>query len=194
MLKVAVTGNIGSGKSTVTRIFKSLGIPVFEADAEAKNLYTEKEVIEEVKNQFGNDIFNSEGILIKQKLAEIVFSDQKALLKINQIIHPRTLYKYHEWLKIYKNEDYTIHESAILFENNLQNHFDKIITVFAPQQIRMERVIARDGINEEIILKRMKNQLSDELKNNKADFVVYNDGANFVIPQVIEIDRKLKSL
>lgn len=194
MLKVAVTGNIGSGKSTVTRIFKSLGIPVFEADAEAKNLYTEKEVIEEVKNQFGNDIFNSEGILIKQKLAEIVFSDQKALLKINQIIHPRTLNKYYEWLKIYKNEDYTIHESAILFENNLQNHFDKIITVFAPQQIRMERVIARDGINEEIILKRMKNQLSDELKNNKADFVVYNDGANFVIPQVIEIDRKLKSL
>lgn len=194
MLKVAVTGNIGSGKSTVTRIFKSLGIPVFEADAEAKNLYTEKEVIEEVKNQFGNDIFNSEGILIKQKLAEIVFSDQKALLKINQIIHPRTLNKYHEWLKIYKNEDYTIHESAILFENNLQNHFDKIITVFAPQQIRMERVIARDGINEEIILKRMKNQLSDELKNNKADFVVYNDGANFVLPQVIEIDRKLKSL
>lgn len=194
MLKVAVTGNIGSGKSTVTRIFKSLGIPVFEADIEAKNLYTEKEVIEEVKEQFGNDIFDAEGVLIKQKLAEIVFNDQEALLKINQIIHPRTLAKYHKWLKVYKNEAYTIHESAILFENNLQDHFDKIITVYAPQQIRLKRVMSRDGITEGIILKRIKNQLSDELKNNKADFIVYNDESDFLIPQVTEIDRKLKSL
>jgi dephospho-CoA kinase len=194
MLKVAVTGNIGSGKSTVTRIFKSLGIPVFEADSVAKNLYSEKEVIEEVKKEFGENVFNADGFLIKQNLAEIIFNDQKALLKINQIIHPRTLAKYNEWLNLYKNKPYTIHEAAILFENNLQSHFDKIITVYAPQKMRMERVTSRDGITEKFVLKKMKNQLSDEEKNRRADFVINNDGSEFLIPQVIEIDKKLKNV
>lgn len=194
MLKVAVTGNIGSGKSTVTKIFKSLGIPVFEADLEAKNLYVNKEVIDEVKKHFGEDVFNAQGILIKQKLADIIFNDKDALATINEIIHPRTLAKYEEWLKFHKEKKYTIHESAILFENKLQHHFDKIITVFAPQQIRLERVTRRDGIAEQIVLERMKTQLDDDEKNQLADFVITNNGHEFLIPQVIAIDNKLKNL
>jgi dephospho-CoA kinase len=194
MLKVAVTGNIGSGKSTVTRIFNTLGIPVFEADREAKKLYLEKEVIEEVKKHFGNDIYSAAGLLNKQKLADIIFNDENALATINRIIHPRTLAKYHEWLNNHTDCKYTIHESAILFENNLQHHFDKVITVYAPLQTRLKRVILRDGIAKNIILKRMKNQLDDDKKNSQADFVISNDGSEFLIPQVVNIDKKLKSL
>jgi len=192
MLKVAVTGNIGSGKSTVTQIFKSLGIPVFLADREAKKLYSNKEVILEVKKHFGEDIFSNDGILNKQKLADIIFNDEKALATINKVIHPRTLAKYHEWLNIHNEYKYTIHESAILFENKLQPHFDRIITVYAPKNLRLKRILKRDGVAEKVILERMNNQLSDEEKNKRSDFVIFNDNSDFLIPQVIEIDRKLK--
>lgn len=194
MLKVAITGNIGSGKTTVIEIFKSLGIPVFEADFEAKKFYQDKDVILKVKQHFGEDVFDEKGTLIKQKLAEIIFNDENALVTINKIIHPRTLAKYNEWLNKYKEKKYTIHESAILFENNLQHNFDKVITVYANRQTRMQRVKMRDNLSEDIILERMKNQLGDKKKNSLADFVINNDGSEFLIPQVIEIDKKLKLL
>ena len=122
MLKVAVTGNIGSGKSTVSNIFKALGIPVFVADSEAKLLYEKEEVQQQVRQAFGSEVFDKDGNIDKKALADVIFNDTAALKLINEIIHPLTLNKYHEWLEINKDKPYTLHESAILFENNLQHH------------------------------------------------------------------------
>lgn len=194
MLKVAVTGNIGSGKSTVVKIFKSLNVPVFIADEEAKKLYTTPGVTAKVKHYFGEDIYRTDGKLNKEKLAELIFNDKEALQTINRIIHPETFKKYQLWHETHKDKAYTIHESAILFENNLQGHFDKIINVSAPADIRLKRVTERDGIPKEAVLERMKNQFSDKEKNKLADFILINDGTTFLIPQIIKINKKLKIL
>jgi dephospho-CoA kinase len=188
MLKVAVTGNIGSGKSTVTQVFQSLGIPVFHADAEAKRLYSDPEVQKQVRAFFGEGIYDKNGKLKKQELAEIIFNDPAALKKINSIIHPLTLEKYKLWLGKHNDYTYTIHESAILFENNLQSHFDKIINVSAPAQLRIKRVMERDSSSFDTISERIKNQMPDEKKNQLADFVIINDEQQFIIPQVMKIN------
>jgi dephospho-CoA kinase len=131
MLKIALTGNIGSGKSTVARIFNILGIPVFNADMVAKELYTDDDVIKELVELFGSNILTSKETIDTKKLAAIIFSDKKALKSINQLIHPKVLKKFNNWLDTHSNNEYIIHESAILFENNLQDRFDYIITVSA---------------------------------------------------------------
>ena len=150
--------------------------------------------MKEVKQHFWKDIYDENGKIRKEKLAEIIFNDKQSLHTINSIIHPGTLKKYHQWLNNHKNEKYTIHESAILFENSLQHHFDKIINISAPKKIRLERVTGRDNISEKVVLERMKNQLPDKEKNKLADFVIINDGSAFLIPQLIEIDKKIKGL
>lgn len=191
MIKVALTGNIGSGKSTVSRIFNSLNVPVFHADTEAKHLYTEDEVKETVRKTFGKEVFNASNEVDFNALAEVIFNDKKALTNINRIIHPLTLRKYKRWLSEHKNSDYTIHESAILFENSLQHHFDKIINVTAPLEVRLKRVIERDNLSPDNILDRMKNQMTEAEKNSLADYVIVNDGNRFLIPQVIDINNQL---
>ena len=120
MIRAGLTGNIGSGKSTVTRIFKSLNVPVFIADLEAKKLYHDQQVIDEVRHAFGDQVFSSDSSIDLKKLAGIIFSDTAKLLKINSIIHPRTLNRYKNWVLEHQDSKYTIHESAILFENKLQ--------------------------------------------------------------------------
>jgi len=193
MIKVGLTGNIGSGKSTVSKIFSTLNVPVFLADMEAKLLYSEAEVKKEIKSGIGNQVFDSNGEVDLKLMAELIFNNKEALLKINRIIHPRTLSKYQQWLKDHKQHIYTLHESAILFENNLQDHFDKIINISAPFETRLKRVTERDGIEQRKVIERMKNQMPDEEKNKLADFVIVNDGNQLLIPQVIEIDKKLKN-
>ncbi len=191
MIKVALTGNIGSGKSTVSRIFNSLNVPVFHADMEAKLFYTEDEVKETVRKTFGKKVFNASNEVDFKALAEVIFNDKQALTKINRIIHPLTLKKYKRWLSKHKDSNYTIHESAILFENDLQHHFDKIINVTAPLEVRLKRVIERDNLSPDNILDRMKNQMTEAEKNSLADYVIENDGNRFLIPQVIDINNKL---
>ena len=194
MIKVGLTGNIGSGKSTISKIFSTLNVPVFIADVEAKLLYSETEVKKEIKSGIGDQVFDSNGEVDLKLMANLIFNDKEALLKINRIIHPRTLSKYHRWLENHKQHIYTLHESAILFENNLQDHFDKIINISAPFETRLIRVTERDGIEQEKVMERMKNQMPEEKKNKLADFVIVNDGDQLLIPQVIEIDKKLKSI
>ena len=120
-----------------------------------------------------------------------MFSDKKALNKINDIIHPAVIHKYNLWLRNHSNAPYTLHEAAVLFENNLQSYFDKIICITAPADIRISRVVNRDNILENDVKKRMENQWSDKKKAQLSDFVIVNDGKRFLIPQILEIHKKL---
>lgn len=193
MLKVGLTGNIGSGKTLVCQIFKSLGVSVFYADKVARELYDYPEIRTQVKQVFGDDVYNSDEKLISQKLARLVFHDETALRKINGIIHPGVVKEYMQWLEKHADEDYTVHEAAILFESGLEQEFDHIIVISAPEQVRLQRVINRDGVDENDVKARIKNQWPEEKKVQKADFVIVNDGKQFLIPQILKIHNQLKN-
>ena len=190
MIKVGLTGGIGSGKTIISEVFKSLNIPVFNADNEAKIiLNTHKEVIFEVKNNFG-DIYNEQGIN-RTKLASIIFNDKSALNKMNALIHPKVLENFYSWLKKQSNALYVIKEAAILFESSAYKELDFTINVHAGELIRINRVIERDNTTIENVKSRMKNQLSDDDRIKLADFTIYNDGNKMILPQILEIHNKI---
>ncbi len=191
MIKVALTGNIGSGKSTVARIFNIFGVPVFNADAEARRLYFQDDVKEELRLLFSDRIFRSNREIDKKKLASIIFNDRQSLKAINELIHPLVIKKYDHWCNMHQEKIYSIHEAAIIFENNLQNNFHYVINVSAPSYIRLKRVMNRDGISKSLVEDRMASQLSDKIKCELSQFVINNDGSEFLIPQVELIHKKL---
>lgn len=193
MIKVALTGNIGSGKSTVAQIFIVFGIPVFNADIEARSLYYKDAVKDKLTSLFSDTILTPSGEVDTKILATIIFNNKQALQTVNGIIHPLVFEKYNNWCNKHKNEQYTIHETAIIFENNLQKNFDVVINVSAPPDIRIKRVMERDGVSEELVRERMANQISDDIKCKLSQFVIYNDGNSFLIPQVNLIHNKLLS-
>lgn len=186
MLTVGLTGGIGSGKSTVAKVFETLGVPVFNSDIEAKKLlFSNKKVIRLVKAEFPVAFENNQ--LNKPKLAQLVFNNPKALETLNQIIHPEVKKAFQQWAKKKKTAPFVMKEAAILIETKLFKELDKLILVTAPTPIKIQRVIARDGIAEQEVIQRMKNQLSDDEKIPFADFVVKNDDETLVIPQVLAI-------
>jgi len=192
--RIIITGNIGSGKSTVAQIFSVFGVPVFRADDEARKLYYEQAVKDKMTSLFTDKILSTSGDIDLKILASIIFNDKKALKAVNSIIHPLVFDKYNGWCEKYKDKHYTIHEAAIIFENNLQGKYDVVINVSAPIEIRVERVMERDKISEELVRQRMANQLSDKVKCELSQFVVYNDGNSFLIPQVNSIHHNLSSM
>ena len=171
MLKIGLTGGIGSGKSTVADIFSHLGIPVYYSDAEAKALYFLPEVKEELQKYFGESIFNLQQEIDIKILAQKIFNDTKALNFINE---------------------YVIIESAILFESGFYENVDEIIFVSAPETLRISRIIKRDHCTEQDVLARMKQQLDEEKKKESSDYIIYNDEKQLLIPQVLTIHEKLK--
>jgi len=192
-LLVGLTGGIGSGKSTVAKIFKSFDIPVFNSDNEAKNIINnDKEVIRLITNGFGS--IYEKGKLNTQKMADLVFKDETALKNLNNIIHPRVKESFKEWVLENTNAKILIKEAAILIEAGAYKELDKVILVTAPEKIRIKRVVKRDTISEEKVVARMKSQFSDEEKLNYANFNIVNDGKQLVIPQVIKTYNQLKSL
>lgn len=191
MLKVGLTGNIGSGKTLVCQIFETLGVPVFYADRVARGLYNEQKVRKQVKELFGAGVYSSDGELIPQNLARLVFNDKNALLEINRIIHPGVIKQYIQWLEEHSEEEYTLHEAAILFESKLEKEFDFIIMVSAPEKVRLQRVMERDTLNERAVIARMKNQWPEKRKIQNANFIIVNDGKQILIPQILEIHNKL---
>jgi len=191
MLKVGLSGNIGSGKSVVTRIFDILGIPIYHADDNAKYMLEFPDVVEKIKERFGSWIIDRQGKVSRKKLAQIVFSDNKKLDVLNSIIHPLVIADFEKWIHKQKLCPYVIMESAILYETGYSALFDKIIIVSAPEKIRIDRVMKRDGVTKADVLKRMKNQLAEENQLSKADYIIVNDGKTFVVPRVLELHRLL---
>ena len=193
MLKIGITGGIGSGKSVVCRIFSILGIPVFEADKEAKNLINNNQVIRnKFIHLFGSEIYTPEGPLDRKKLAEILFKDQHLLNEVNGIVHPEVRRSFVEWADRYQNAPYIIHEAAILIETGFYKMMDRTILVVAPEPVRVKRVVERDHLTEKEVAERISRQWDDSEKMKYADYIITNDDKKLIIPQVIEIDKILK--
>ena len=190
MIKVGLTGGIGSGKTTVANFFSELGIPIYNADLEARRLMKSSSLIKKkLIKVFGNDAYKN-GELNTSFLASIVFKDKSELAKINSIIHPEVAKDFKSWVK--KQEaPYVIEESAILFENDLIGNFDYIITVTAPAEVRINRIIKRDQTSKNEVLMRMSNQWDDKKKIQLSDYIIHNIELSDTKKQVKKLHKKL---
>lgn len=190
MLKLGITGGIGSGKTTVCRLFELLGIPVYYADEESKKLLEDKKVKEQVLKSFGTSILNDEGRIDKKKLAGIVFNNKEQLEKLNAILHPAVGQHFELWLKK-QDSPYILKEAAILFESGAYKQVDKVLTVVAPLELKIQRTMKRDGVSKEQVETRIQLQMSDEEKVKRSDFVITNNEQELLIPQVLAIHKQL---
>ena len=190
MKAIGITGGIGCGKSTICEIFRTLGIPVYQADQEAKIITnTDKQVIVAIKDLLGDGSF-SDGRLDRQKVAEIVFKNNSLLNKLNAIIHPKVKEGFAKWI-LEQEAPYVLKEAALIFETN-NSELDKVILVTAPRELRLQRVLKRDPHRDrEQILAIINNQLSENTKLNLADFIISNDGIKSVLKQVLSIHQQL---
>ena len=192
MLKIGLTGGIGSGKSTVAKIFETLGVPVYNADEEAKKMMnSDEELKASLINNFGAETYK-DGLLDRKYLAAIVFNDDHKLELLNLLIHPATIRDASEWIKK-QNSPYVIKEAALLFEAGAADMLDLVIGVSAPHELRIKRVMNRDGVSREEVLKRMRSQLDDEVKMKRCDFVITNDEKSLIIPQVLSLHSQFIS-
>jgi dephospho-CoA kinase len=183
---IGLTGGIGSGKTTVANEFSALGIPVYITDQEARDLMQSESILNQIKAEFGNGVFEN-GILARKKLSEIVFNDSEKLSKLNGIVHPAVKKHFKEWLLLHKNNPFVIYESAILFENGSYKDCDFIINVESPLEVRIQRVIERDKTTREEVMERIKNQWNDEDKSSKSDFVIKNISMEAIKLEIVKI-------
>jgi len=179
---IGLTGGMGSGKTTIANHLNSLGIPVYNSDYQAKKILNLPETVESLKSVFGNVIFTNE-LLDKEKLTKIVYKNPEQLKLHNQIIHPAVKFDFENWLKANKNSPLVIKEAAILFESGSYKNCDVIISVSAPQEIRIQRVIARDQLTYDEVMFRINNQWTDEMRNEKSDYVIDNQDIDKALVQ-----------
>ena len=193
MLKIGLTGGIGSGKSTVARIFEVLGVPVYYADDAAKRLMNENETLkQQIIDLFGKEVY-PEGVLDKKYLAEIVFHSSEKLTKLNALVHPATINDANEWMH-QQTTPYTIKEAALIFESGAHEMLDFVIGVHAPAALRIQRVMDRDKLTREEVLNRSNKQMNEEDKMRLCNFVVTNDEQILLIPQVLALHEQLLQL
>lgn len=188
---VGLTGGIGSGKSTVAKVFQSLGVKVYNSDVEAKKIInTNKEVISKIKNKFGEHIYTN-NVLNSKQLARVVFNNPAALNELNAIVHPQVKSHFEHWVLENNNQKLLIKEAAILIESGANKGLDKNILVTAPEELRIKRVCNRDSSNEDDVRKRIKSQMTDDDKLPLIDFVIKNNEEELLLPQVLIILDKL---
>ena len=188
---VGITGGIGSGKSTICKVFETLGVPVFYADEEAR-LITEDnpEVVAAIQAVFGKDIYLN-GALNRRHLGTIVFAQPELLKELNAIVHPAVGQRFKDWVKANENAPYIVKEAAILIETGGHKVMDEVILVTAPEEVRVERVMQRDNVKEPDVRARMSRQMSDEEKVKFASFILENDGKSLLLPQIMDFHRKM---
>jgi dephospho-CoA kinase len=192
-LKIGLTGGIGSGKTTVAKIFELLRVPVYYADTASKRLYhTNEALMAELKEQFGDDIYTG-GQLNRSKLAAIVFQDKKKLDLLNNLVHPLTINDAEAWMKK-QTAPYLVKEAALLFESGSVAGLDYVIGVYAPPHLRIKRVVDRDGTTRDEVLSRMEKQIEETIKMKLCDFVINNDEQSLIIPQVLALHHQLLEL
>lgn len=192
---IGLTGGIGSGKTTVSHIFEALTVPVFYADNEAKALYNNPLILDEIEKITGASIRNSNGQVNRKILADIIFNHPDKLAAVNAFIHPLVAKRFEQWKETYIKEAlYCIREAAILFESG--NHADcfRIIVVTAPEEERIKRVVMRDGINPQDVKLRINQQMSEQERLAKADYIIHNDGTIPLIRQVVAIHHAIINL
>lgn len=189
--KIGITGNIGSGKSLVCKIFEHLGVNTFLSDEETKKLYLLPEIKKQILDYFNDEVYFNDGTLNKKLLSYHIFKNPKALQFIESVLYPQLNKTFDRWCEK-QNSDYVLFESAILFEKKFDSQFDKIIFVSAPEDVRLQRAMLRDKCNEENVRSRMRLQWSEETKIEKSDFIIYNDGNEMLIPQILKIHDILK--
>jgi dephospho-CoA kinase len=196
MLKIGITGGIGSGKTTVCKVFETLGIPVFYADTVAKQIMTtDTLLIEGIKTTFGSESYFADGSLNNKHIANIVFNNEIALAKLNSLVHPAVFRAFDAWdAQLPKHTPYSLKEAALLFESGSYKMCDKNILVTAPHSVKIERVSARDQVSEEQVLARMSKQLSDEEKIKLADEVISNYETQSIILQVLDLHTTFLAL
>ena len=192
MLKIGLTGGIGSGKTTVAQIFEALSVPVYYADQAAKDLMNQDpELKKKIISAFGPATYK-DGILDRSYLGTMVFADAEKLAVLNSFVHPATLRDAAEWMKNQKTP-YAIKEAALIFETGLESFLDYVIGVTAPEALRIDRVMMRDQTSAENVLKRIRQQMDESEKMSRCDFVIVNDDSQAILPQVLHIHEMLLS-
>jgi dephospho-CoA kinase len=188
MLKIGVTGNIGSGKTTVSKMFEVLGIPVFYADTEAKNVMTTDPVlVAGIKEAFGQSSYFNDGSLDRKHIAQIVFNDDRELAKLNALVHPAVFRAFDAWVAGIKNAPYVMKEAALLFESTSYKMCDFSLLVTAPLELRVERVVKRDHLTRADVEAREAKQFTESRKRELADYIIENDETQLIIPQVLQL-------
>ena len=193
VLRVGLTGGIGSGKSTVAQIFEVLGIPIYYADISAKKLMNENaDLRSSITNIFGEQAYTN-NILNRKYISSIVFSDPAKLQQLNTLVHPATKKDGEAWMQE-QTSPYAIHEAALIFEAKVSDRLDLVIGISSPTELRIKRAMERDKVSREEVLKRMEQQLEEEVKMSKCDFILINDEQQLLIPQVLTLHEKLIGL
>ncbi|WP_439185209.1 dephospho-CoA kinase [Carboxylicivirga taeanensis] len=191
MIRVGLTGGIGSGKTTVARLLRALGFPVYEADTEAKQLINkDRDIREQIIHLLGKEAYNEQGYNRKY-VGSLVFNNEELLQKLNEIVHPAVANHFEQWCTEKDEFNVVFQEAAVLFENGNYSRFDKTILVVAPEITRIGRVMQRDDMNKQEVVARINNQWQDDEKMKLADFVITCDGQHLVIPQVMNILKQL---
>ncbi len=195
MIKVGITGGIGSGKTTVCRIFELLGIPIYYADDRAKWLMNnDPQLKEQLIALLGNETYTKEGQLNRAYVSNIIFNNKEKLEGINSIVHPAVWKDGEAWNQEHAHAPYTLKEAALLYESGGYHLMDKMITVYAPKDIRLERVMKRDNASKDAVLARMDKQMSDDKKMELADFIIHNYNKNSLLLQVLDIHFELQKI
>ena len=194
MLKIGITGGIGSGKSFVSDIFRVWGVPVYNADKEAKRLMNhDRDLKTDLKAFLGQEAYYRNGRLNRKWVASKIFSDKALLKKMNAVVHPAVRNDFEHWAEL-QQAPYVLEESAIIFEAGLEKFFDAVILVMADKNTRIQRVMKRDKMTKEEVEARMAHQSSDKVKKARADFIILNDGTKALLKQVIETHEAILKL
>ena len=186
-IRIGITGGIGSGKSVVSKILSLLNIPIYLSDDEAKRLTATDEAIRrELTDLLGDELYQG-GMLNKQKLANFLFASADNAAKINAIIHPQVKQDFRRWCTRHSSSQFVAMESAILFESGFDSEVDVVVMVYAPQEVRIQRAMMRDAASRAQIEQRIKRQMDDENKRERAHYIIINDGERALIPQVLQL-------
>jgi dephospho-CoA kinase len=194
-LRIGITGGMGAGKSTICKIFGQLGVSIYDADSRAKFIMSNNQELKKaITENFGWDAYTRKDELNREYLAKVVFNNEEKLELLNNLVHPAVKNDYEQWAQDHRDEPYSLKEAALLFESMSYKTLHKVIVIASPIETRIERIMKRDHVKREDILKRIQNQSTDRERMNKADWVIYNDGVRSLIEQILEVHHKILAI